>query len=191
MKKALLFIFPVFLMLCLFAGSKQTKVKIVPLADISDTHIAAAQKMIQQYVPDVVVLPKEKLPEMAYYAPRKRYLADKLIRWLHDRAGNNEVFIGLTNKDISHANARSKNYGIMGLAIQPGKGCVASTFRVKDKQGFAKIVIHELAHTTGLPHCPNQGCYMMDAKGKNHTASLHDFCSKCKAHLRSKNWLNL
>lgn len=164
----------------------QPVVKIVPLGKVSAQHISAAEKVIHQYLPQVVVMKKEAMPKDAYYQPRNRYRADKLINWLHSRAGNNEVYIGVTDQDISHTNGTNPDYGIMGLARSPGKGCVASSFR--SRAGFTKVVIHELGHTTGLRHCPTQGCFMMAANGKNHTASLTGFCAKCKKHLKSANW---
>lgn len=188
MKKIYFFLIPIALVFYLVASGQQIKVKIVPLGKVSDASIVASVSMIKKYIGDVVVLPKEEMPKEAYYKPRKRYRADRLIKWLHDRAGFNEVYIGLTEMDISHSNKKQVDFGIMGLAIEPGKGCVASSSRVKDKVHFPKVVIHELGHTTGLSHCPNQGCYMMAAKGKDHTAMLTDFCMRCKKHLRSKNW---
>jgi len=76
----------------------------------------------------------------------------------------------------------------MGLGYSPGKGCVASSFRVKDKKNFPKVVIHEIGHTSGLPHCKEAACLMQDAEGKDKFRELTGFCRKCSAHLRSRGW---
>jgi len=134
-----------------------------------------------------------KLPEEAYYKPRSRYRADKLIRYLHDNFEAEKV-IGITDKDISTTSKGHKDWGIMGLAFRPGKSCVVSTFRTfrgaksekhKDER-LKKVVLHEFGHTLGLPHCENsETCLMRDANGKVSTVDkVSDYCEKCKSKIR-------
>jgi archaemetzincin len=80
------------------------------------------------------------------------------------------------------------DYGVMGLGFMPGKACVASNFRLRNKKNFFKVVIHELGHTTGLPHCPDKTCYMRDAEGGDHTSLENGFCGKCKKQLVEGGW---
>ncbi len=101
------------------------------------------------------------------------------------------ITIGLTSKDISTTKGKIEDYGIMGLGYTPGNACVVSTFRVskENKQNqFFKFCIHELGHTSGLPHCPEKTCFMRDAEGGNPSNEEKDFCPKCKVHLISKDW---
>ena len=76
----------------------------------------------------------------------------------------------------------------MGLGFCPGRACVASVYRLKDKNNFYKVAVHELAHTTGLPHCPDKTCYLRDAKGTDPTAEEIAFCNTCSNYLKEKGW---
>ena len=78
----------------------------------------------------------------------------------------------------------------MGLGFQPGKACIASNFRLRDKKNFFKVALHELGHTTGLPHCPEKTCFMRDAEGGDPTGEESGFCTKCKNYLIKKGWTN-
>ncbi|WP_071884242.1 hypothetical protein [Niastella koreensis] len=47
------------------------------------------------------------------------------------------------------------------------------------------IVIHELGHNQGLPHCPTKNCIMNDANERIQTVdqSANTYCSVCKGKL--------
>ncbi len=138
---------------------------------------------------NVKLLNSIPLPQRVFYKPRSRYRADTLIALLRNKTPDGHVTIGLTNKDISTASGKHFDWGVMGLGYQPGKACVASTFRLSKtntKEQFFKVAIHELGHTQGLPHCPNTKCIMTDAEGKNKTDNEKGFCNKCKTVLVSK-----
>jgi archaemetzincin len=79
----------------------------------------------------------------------------------------------------------------MGLGYRPGKSCVVSDFRLscknKNEQCY-KLVLHELGHTAGLPHCKVKTCLMRDAKGGNPFDQEKSFCGECKSFLKSKGW---
>ena len=78
--------------------------------------------------------------------------------------------------------------GVDGVDLQPGNAGVASDFRLRNKNNFFKVVIHELGHTAGLPHCPEKICFMRDAEGGDPTGEEKEFCEKCKGYLKSKGW---
>ena len=131
------------------------------------------------------------LPKTAYYKSRSRYRADSLIKFLSKLTPTGYLTIGLTDKDISATKNNIQDWGLMGLGLCPGNACIASTFRLnKTKKALQlfKIAIHELGHTEGLKHCPNKNCFMKDAKGKNHTDELTEFCTSCKKILIQKGW---
>jgi len=120
-----------------------------------------------------VILPPAELPSFAYYEPRHRYKADSLLKFQAALlpAGSQTV-IGLTNKDISTRSGENADWGVFGLGFCPGNACVISVFRLKSgsydqiKERFIKVVLHELGHNMGLPHCnANEYCLMNDAKG--------------------------
>ncbi|MGB3008377.1 MAG: matrixin family metalloprotease, partial [Chitinophagaceae bacterium] len=98
------------------------------------------------------------------------------------------VYVGITMNDISTTKGDVFDYGVMGLGFMPGHACVASNFRLREKKNFFKVAIHELGHTTGLPHCPDKTCYMRDAEGGDHTNLEKGFCPDCKKHLVNCGW---
>ncbi len=97
--------------------------------------------------------------------------------------------MGITTVDISTTKGKYQDWGVMGLAYKPGNAGVASSYRLKNKSAFWKIVIHELGHTAGLPHCSVKSCFMRDAEGGDHTGEEKEFCSKCKKTLVNNGWL--
>jgi len=110
-------------------------------------------KAVKSLYPNVRLKPPLQLPAEAWYEPRKRYRADSLIKWLKKIAPEGSVVIGITSRDISTTKNEVKDYGIMGLGINPGNASVASTFRLNKKkttEQLFKIVIHELGHNFGL-----------------------------------------
>ncbi|MCC6747259.1 MAG: matrixin family metalloprotease [Deltaproteobacteria bacterium] len=143
---------------------------------------------------EVKRLPPMPLPEAAYYAPRKRYRAEKLLEHLAQRlpAGGKRI-LGLTAVDISTTKGSVEDWGIMGLATLDGRVGVISAFRARKgaksarhaRERLAKVAVHELGHTLGLEHCPVRGCLMEDARGKVATCDReHDLCPRCRAFLR-------
>lgn len=165
------------------------RVKIIPLGKIDKKKVDDLYASIKNILPATEVVAHEPMPELAYYKPRNRYRADSIIRWLRNRVVADEVWLGLTSQDISTTKNDNPDSGVMGLGFQPGKSCIASDYRLRNKKSLFKIAIHELGHTTGLSHCPEKNCYMRDAKGGNPTDEETGFCSSCKKHLLSKGWI--
>ena len=140
---------------------------------------------------EVKNLPAKQIPQSAYYAPRKRYRADKIIA-LQKREYKDckdLVIIGVTKKDISTTVHGQEDYGIMGLSYKPGNSCVVSSYRIPDKKNLHKVALHEFLHSRGLPHCKKDDpqCYMKDAKGKSNVAIQKYLCESCRKNLHSIN----
>lgn len=133
-------------------------------------------------------------PDSAYYAPRQRYKADKLVKHLRQlQASNSELVVGFSPKDISDKVHGYDDFGVMGWTRHSLRSSVVSTHRLADKsrlqEDFVKLVLHELGHADGLPHCKESTtCYMRDANKQNHFPELFGFCDKCTKHLKSKGW---
>lgn len=172
-------------------SSNKVTILIQPFTDINSETTKLITDQIKNVYPNVKILEAIDLPEGSYYKERNRYRADSIIHFLSKSTKNDFVTIGLTTKDISTTKGSIKDYGVMGLGFQPGKSCVASSFRLKKKNKndqFFKVAIHEIGHTQGLAHCPEKTCFMRDAEGKNFTDEETDFCEKCKTFLKTKNW---
>ena len=163
-------------------------VKLLPIGKTDPTFVRSVHQQLQQYLPGTQLLPPEKMPAHAYFRPRNRYRADSLIHWMRSKAGPNEVIAGITQQDISATKGTNPDSGVMGLGFQPGPACVASSIRLRNKSAFIKILVHELGHTSGLPHCPVKTCFMRDANGGNPTAEETGFCPSCKAFLIKDGW---
>lgn len=162
----------------------------MPARDIE----AAKAGILALYDVEVKVTESMNLPESAWYKPRVRYKADKLLAFLESAAREDCLkIVGLTSKDISINKDALADWGIFGLANLGGKTCVVSTFRLragdastaKMHERLVKVVNHEIGHTFGLEHCPEKQCTMQDAKGKMKTVDEESgsFCKKCSAIL--------
>lgn len=164
-------------------------IRIFPLGHAPKALVERTAEDLRKVFPDVRILPAMPMPAQAWYKPNKRWRADTLIGWMSKRATAGEVYLGITTDDISTTKAGvTKDWGIMGLGQKPGRACVASNQRLKDKSQFPKIVIHELGHTSGLDHCPSARCLMRDANGKDHTREIDAFCDKCRSVLLRNGW---
>ena len=169
--------------------SEPKYITIQPFGDLKPNEVSKIETEIKKVYPYINVLKPIAFQKNAYYAPRNRYRADSIIKYLNSRTENNTI-IGLTSKDISVTKGNIADYGVMGLGYRPGNACVASNYRLS-KSGesqFYKIALHELGHTQGLKHCPEKSCFMRDAEGGNPTNEETDFCKSCKKFLQSKNW---
>ncbi len=138
-------------------------------------------------VTEVQVLPNRQLTEDLMNRAKTRYRASKILdqqQGLQEQAS--DVIIGLTNSDISTTHHGHEDWGILGLSYINRNNCVISTFRVKDKSQFWKVVLHEFGHGfLGLDHCPNndRSCFMVDANGKPQLDRQYHFCDSCSKYI--------
>lgn len=186
--------------------NKATVVGILPYKEMNTEKVIKLKEAVHTYYGvEVKLLGKQKLPESAFINIKSpRYRADSLIaiqeRMLTD---DFDYILGLTENDISVTKhdkdgsvkkpiSRYNDFGIMGLAYCPGKSCIVSGYRLKHKDNeiyfgrFKKVVIHELGHNFGLPHCPDKKCVMTDAVESIKTIdnAKPELCSKCKNRLQ-------
>ncbi|MEN2400164.1 Zn-dependent protease [Flavobacterium sp. MC2016-06] len=168
--------------------------KIIVLQPLGNFQSNAANEVlekIKEINPNVVLRKAIDFPLGSYYKSRNRFRADSIIKNLKSKIGVDSVIVGLSNKDISTTKGKIRDWGVMGLGYHPGRACVVSDFRLSNKnkkEQFYKVVLHELGHTEGLPHCETKTCLMRDAAGGNPIDQEKNFCKKCSTFLKSKNW---
>ena len=141
-------------------------------------------------VTEVQVLPSKPLTEDLMNDAKTRYRAGKILdRQASLMSRDDDVIIGLTDCDISTTAHGYDDWGILGLSDLGQSNCVISTYRVKDKTQFWKVVLHEFGHGfLGLHHCPKNDpqCFMVDCNGKPDLAKEKYLCDTCSHSIRIK-----
>lgn len=179
------------------ADSAPPKIAIQPLGKVKPDVVAETRESLERlYTVEVVILPAKELPSAAYYRPRDRYRAEKLLAWLAENTDAQFTkVIGLTESDISTTKDDIDDWGIFGLGELGQRPCVVSSFRLTRKVPRAtmltrlgKVAGHEVGHTFGLEHCAVDGCLMHEAGGKvatvDHEPGL--LCTACRARVPAK-----
>ena len=124
----------------------------------------------------------------AYNPERRQYLSSKLLAAL-GKAERQERVVGVADVDLY---VPRLNFVFGEADVLSGAGIV-SLYRLRQEYyGLApdealfleratKEIIHELGHTFGLGHCPNNRCVMHFSNSLADT-DLKDahFCSKCR-----------
>lgn len=180
------------------------KIGLQPIGKYDRTQLEFIQNELHQFfkVP-VIILTETGMPGSFLNTTKgERYSADSLIKWLaHTAPDSITKVVGLTHEDIfttikenGHIKEPENKYavwGIFGLGYLPGRSCVVSNHRLKTNDlprfhhRIRTVVIHELGHNMGLPHCPSKNCIMNDANERIQTVdnSADDYCRKCKDRL--------
>lgn len=165
-----------------------------PFASVSRTNLSVVKDALQKaFNCDVAIMAVKPLPTSAYYPPRSRYRAEKLLSFLETSTPKQyDKIVGITSVDISTTGDKHYDWGIFGLGSIGGRSCVISDFRLKKgadalrKQvRLQNVALHEVGHTLGLNHCPSAGCLMRDAGGsiKSVEPPRQTPCKKCRQKL--------
>lgn len=156
--------------------SERPRVCLVPLGDYERPLVPVLARGIEHlFGLEVAVLDARRLPRTAWYAPRRRYRAEKLLSFLDaevvPRSGC-DLVMGFTGVDISTSKGHHVDWGILGLAWVGGPSSVVSTYRLgrgvtraAKARRAVKVANHELGHALGLDHHDVEGCLMEDAGG--------------------------
>jgi archaemetzincin len=167
-------------------------VAIVPLGPVRQAFLERVTQEIQGRMNvRIRVEPARELPKDAWYAPRRRWRAEKLLDWLDENPppGAWKV-VAVTEAEISTTKGDIFDWGIAGLGNLGGQSCVVSAYIYKKHskteeallRRLGDLAVHEFGHTLGFPHCEEKGCVMSDAKGKaisSADASSGHYCAKC------------
>lgn len=185
------------LLLALVLSASRTVV-VVPMGPVDQAFIDGAVAAVKARVDaDVRVDPPRELPKAAWYEPRKRWRAERILDAIEASPpeGAWKVLV-VTAAEISTTKGAIKDWGIAGLGNIGGLASVASTFlytkhsksKAQALRRFTDVAIHEFGHTLGLPHCETTGCVMADAKGKamkSADASRGHYCLRCRQQVES------
>ncbi len=172
---------------------------VVPLGDPSPKLVEnVAGSLQKRFNFQVLVNDSVPLPRSAWYLPRKRWRAEKLLDFLDTLELGENVWrvAGITEEPISTTKGKRYDWGIAGLATIGGRNSVFSSWlferwKVKHHRRYLRamdnLVLHEVGHNLGLDHCPLKRCIMADAMGSARQAALqsaNEFCPRCTEKLR-------
>ncbi len=186
-------IYPILALLTMAAHCVAAPViAIQPLGPMTAERLAMVKKGLEAaYGVEAEILETKPLPKEAWYKPRSRYRAEKLLTFLDDKTPEKyRIVIGLTAKDISTTKEEHEDWGIFGLGELDGRVCVVSTFRLNARGAdetklrfrLRNVAVHEVGHVMALEHCPIKGCVMQDAESSIETVDGESggFCDGCK-----------
>lgn len=174
-------------------------IAVQPMGAVNGERLAVVKSGLEDaFGLKVEVLEAKPLPKEAWYEPRGRYRADKLLAFLSDKTAEKyQIVVGITAKDISTTKGEHEDWGVFGLGELDGRVCVVSTFRLgahgadekKLRDRLRKVAVHEAGHVVSLEHCAKQGCVMQDAESSIATVDgeTGKFCDDCKE--RGQTWL--
>lgn len=181
--------------------SQQSKSDSQPIAtiyiyrydDFSDAKAEQLKNELLKVHPSLILVKTSiPLPKECYYKPRDRYrgtgLLDDLMKFR-----NGGYALGLTREIIYDKNEISPTFGVFGISYIGDSVSVISSLRPKTLKPLSddeiqELMLHELGHAFGLPHCKDERCMMVDAEHGNKFAQTQSFCDDCKRYLNNKGW---
>ena len=186
------------LLLAALLSAAPRTVVIVPFGEVDEAFIDAAAEAVKARVDaEVRIDAMRELPKTAWYAPRKRWRAEKLLVAIDvDPPEGAWKVLVITSAEISTTKGDIKDWGIAGLGNLGALSSVASTFlytrhsktKAQALKRFTDVAVHEFGHTLGLEHCETTGCVMADAKGKamkSADQSRGHYCLRCRTKVEA------
>jgi archaemetzincin len=162
-------------------------VKLIVLGDFDEDMLDEVEAGLRDVLAvDVERIEGVPLPQEAWYPPRRRYRADRILDFLRghlDSEPETTRVLGLTAVDISTTKGRHEDWGVFGLGDLGGRACVISSYRLSERGRrhdelvtfrVVTTAVHEVGHTLGLTHCDDPRCVMRDAEGSIRTVDTSD-----------------
>jgi archaemetzincin len=178
------------------AIAQERVVALVPFGHVDRGLIQAASRAIEERAQARVRLePERELPRPAWYAPRKRWRAEKLLESLDAQLPSGAwKTVAITEAEISTNKEKIVDWRVAGLGTIGGPSCVVSAWiflRHSETTAvlfrrMANLVLHELGHTLGVGHCESRDCVMQEVRGKvleSADSSTGRFCKACHQKL--------
>ena len=133
------------------------------------------------------------LPEYAYNESRGQYHSPTILKSLAVRVSGDALrLLAVTEADLYVPQLSF----VFGEAAVDGRVCIISLYRLRPEfygrppdellfvERAAKEAIHELGHTFGLRHCPDQRCVMYFSNSIRDTdRKSAEFCAESAEHL--------
>lgn len=175
-------------------SEQEYSIRLLSYGDYPESQLQNLQSDIQNcfdtLIPEITVIVEvmgnKPIPDSCWNATHYRLRADSLLKYQSGLLPDKETYLlGVTSMDISSTAHDVDDWGILGLIRCPGHVAVVSNYRVKNKQLFYKVAVHELLHSFGLPHCGNKdrSCYICDADKKPQLEKQTRLCPDCKEKL--------
>ena len=182
------------------ADPSSSRIYLLPVGPVPALDLGAVEGALTAfYSVEIKRLRGIALPRSAYYRPRNRYRADKLLDHVEslDLPKDGRTILAVTAAPISITKGKAYDWGIIGYVSIGGEICAYSTYYVKRglkeparmRERIGKIAVHEFTHNLGLRHCKQRGCLMEDAQGTPLIFDrVYDFCPACRAEIAKAGW---
>ena len=180
-------------------SDKQNQIiSIQPLGEFDEQIIDSVAKELSHFFnKKVLVLKPIEIPKTFFLPILNQYSADSIIQLL-SRLQNDTIIeiVGVTHNPVftikTVTNGAYYNEKIFGLGYQPGNSCVVSDFKFGPPNGpnhvhrLKTVIIHEIGHNIGLPHCKEEKCVMSENNGSLSMLdkSESEYCAKCNKILK-------
>ena len=170
------------------------QIALVPVGDVDSSIVSSlGEALSEEFAASFFVAEPLPDPAYAYNLRREQYLSTSILRRLGELdLPKADRMLGMVDLDLY---VPELNF-VFGQASIKGKEAIIALPRLRQSfyglpedpdllhQRVVKEAVHELGHTLGLGHCPDNGCVMhfsnslrdTDFKGKS-------FCASCRAQL--------